>query len=1048
MILSDTSVVRPVFATVLALLLVIFGFVAYGMLPLREYPDIDPPVVTIETNYVGAAATVIDSQITQVIEERIAGIEGVDFIESQSEDGRSQITVRFKVNRDINEAANDIRDRVSSAAEDLPPAADPPEVQKLDANQDVIVWWNLTSDRLTLPELTDYANRYLVDRFSTLEGVARVRIGGEQPYAMRVWLDRDALAARNLTPDDVEQALRNENVELPAGAVESISRQFTVRVARAFSTAEDFSRLVIARSDDNAYLVRLGDVARVERGTEEDRNLFRGNTVPMVGLGLVRQSTANTLEVSLASRELVAQLNPTLPEGMQILPSFDSSVFIEGAVKEVYSTLVIALLLVVVVIFLFLGSPRAILVPAVTLPVSITATFIALLLFGFTVNLLTLLALVLAIGLVVDDAIIVLENVRRRIDEEGETPLVAAYYGSRQVAFAVVSTTLVLVAVFVPIAFLQGDVGRLFSEFALTMAAAVVFSSFVALSLSPMLASKLLKANETQNLLHRWVESTLTVSRRVYARILSAVLRLRWLALAVFAGLFAFTVWLFNELPTEYTPREDRGAFFVIVNGPEGATYDYMSAYMDEIEARMMEFVEAGEITRLLVRAPRSFGGVTTFNTGMAIVVLDDRENRRPGWEIMRDVQARLSDLTGVRAFPIMRQGFGGGQQQPFRFVLGGASSYQELAEWRDILLARIAEDNPGLVDIDSDYKETQPQLEVHIDYQRAADLGVNIGAIGRTLETMLGSRRATTYIDAGEEYDVILEGERDDKRRAASLENIYVRSDTTGQLIPLSNVVTLEEYAGSTTLNRYNRNRAITLDAALEKGVALGVALERVEELAREHLPETLVIDYKGQSLDLKKSSGSLLFVFVLGLVVVFLVLAAQFESFIHPLVIMLGVPLAIGGALFGLWITDNSLNLYSQIGLVMLIGLAAKNGILIVEFANQLRDAGKPFDEALMEASTLRLRPILMTGVTTVAGAVPLVMAFGAGAETRSVIGIVVVWGVSVSMLLTLFIIPVLYSLLARNTGSPQRVRQQLEAEQRAANTLHESAESGPAS
>ncbi len=1043
MILSDTSVKRPVFASVLALLLVIFGLVAFSMLPLREYPDIDPPVVTVETNYRGAAASVVDSQITQIVEERIAGVEGVEYIESQSQDGRSQITIRFAINKDVNEAANDIRDRVSGILDDLPAEADPPEVQKLDANQEVIIWWNLTSERLTLPELTDYAERYLVDRFSTLEGVARVRVGGSQRYAMRVWLDRQALAARDLTASDVEAALRAENVELPAGSIESRSRQFTARVARSFETAEDFGRLVIARGPDN-YLVRLGDVARVERGTEEDRNLFRGNTVPMVGIGLERQSTANTLEVSRVSTALVEELNGTLPEGMQILPSFDSSVFIEGAVKEVYSTLGIALVLVVLSIFLFLGSPRAILIPAVTVPVSMTATFIALLLFGFTVNLLTLLALVLAIGLVVDDAIIVLENVRRRIDEEGETPLVAAYRGSRQVAFAVVSTTLVLVAVFVPIAFLQGDIGRLFSEFALTMAAAVAFSSFVALTLSPMLASKVLKSRGDENRLSRWVDSTLLTSRRIYARMLVVVLRWRWVSLLGVIALFGFSGWLFSQLPSEYTPREDRGAFFIIVNGPEGATYEYMTDYMDEIELRMMKYVDAGEVTRLLVRAPRSFGTVTTFNTGIVIVVLEDWAQRRGGWEIMGDVQKDLSDLSGVRAFPVMRQGFAGGQTQAFQLVIGGAGDYQQLAEWRATLLEKIEEDNPGLVNIDSDYKETQPQLEIAIDYNSAADMGVNISNIGRTLETMLGSRRVTTYIDDGEEYDVILEGERSEQRSVSSLSNIYVRSDTTGELIPLSNLVSIEEYAGSTTLNRYNRNRAITIEASLADGVALGDALDHVEALAREHLPETLVIDYKGQSLDLRKAGGSLLFVFLLGLLVVFLVLAAQFESFVHPLIIMLGVPVAIGGALFGLWITDNSLNLYSQIGLVMLIGLAAKNGILIVEFANQLRDAGRSFDDALVEASTLRLRPILMTGATTVAGAIPLVIAFGAGAETRSVIGIVVVSGVSVSTILTLFVIPLLYSLLARRTSSPDAVRQRLEEEEAQADAAAENSRS----
>ena len=1030
MILSDTAVLRPVFATVVSLLLIIFGLVAYQTLPLREYPDIDPPIVTIDTTYRGASASIIDSQVTQIIEENIAGIEGVEYIESRSEDGRSQITVRFSIDRDVSEAANDVRDRVSRILPDLPVEADQPEIEKQDANQDVVVWWNLNSDRMSVPELTDYAERYLVDRFSNLKGVARVRVGGAQPWAMRVWLDAELLAAHNLTVDDVEQALRQENVELPAGSIESVDRQFTVRVQRAFSTAEDFAQLVVARGADN-HLVRLRDVALVERGTEEQRSLFRGNGIPMVGIGLERQSTANTLEISRSAAQLAEQLNATLPEGMRLSPSFDSSIFIEGAIKEVYRTLAIALVLVVLAIFLFLGSPRAVLVPAITLPVSMTATFIALMVFGFTVNLLTLLALVLAISLVVDDAIIVLENIRRRIDEEGETPLVAAFRGTRQVGFAVVSTTLVLIAVFVPIAFLSGDVGKLFAEFALTMAAAVVFSSFVALTLSPALASKILRRNDGNHRLVRAVDWTLQRSRYVYGSALQLALRLRWLTVLLFAGLSVLSVWLITLLPNEYTPIEDRGVFMIMVNGPEGATYDYMVEYMDEIESRVMDLVESGEVSRIMVRAPRSFGAITTFNTGMLNVVLNDWADRRPATEIIEELRERFADLSGVRIIPIMRQGFGAGRDQPFQLVIGGAGTYQELAEWRDILLDKLAQDNPGLINIDTDYKETQPQLEVHIDYDRAAALGVNINTIGRTLETMLGSRRVTTYLDDGEEYDVILESEKLDKRTPSSMNNIYVRSATSGALIPLSNLITIEEYAGSTNLNRYNRNRAITIDASMLPGLALGDALDHVEQLARDNLPETLVIGYKGQSLDLRNAGGSMKFVFMLGALVIFLVLAALFESFVHPLVIMLGVPMAIGGGLIGLWLTGNSLNLYSQIALLMLIGLAAKNGILIVEFANQLRDAGRSFDEALLQASILRLRPILMTGVTTIAGAIPLILASGAGAETRSVIGIVVVWGVTVSMFVTLILIPVLYSLLARRTSSPQAVRRQLEQE-----------------
>ncbi|MDX5444919.1 MAG: efflux RND transporter permease subunit [Zoogloeaceae bacterium] len=1030
MMLSDVSVKRPVFASVLALLLVIFGLVSYEQLPLREYPDIDPPVVSIQTTYQGAASAIIETQITERLEDAIAGIEGIEYVESQSRDGESRITMRFSINRDIEAAANDVRDAVSRVVSRLPDEADPPQIQRVDSNADVIVWWNFTSDRHTVPQLTDYAERYLVDRFSVLDGVAQVRIGGARSYAMRVWLDRNALAARLLTVSDVEAALRQENVELPAGSIQSATRLFSVRVQREFQTAEEFAQLVIARGEDG-YLVRLGDVARVERGTVEDRSLFRGNGESMIGLGIIKQSTANTLDVAHAVRAEVERINNTLPEGMEIAPSFDSSVFIEGAVREVYSTLAIATVLVVLTIFLFLGSVRAILVPAIAVPVSLVATFIALRVFGFSVNLLTLLALVLAIGLVVDDGIIVLENIRRRMDEYGESALVAAFRGTRQVGFAVVSTTLVLISVFVPISFLQGDIGRLFSEFALTMAAAVAFSSFVALSVSAMLASKLLRPRDDTHRVVQVVDRIVNWLRRRYAVALQAMLRVRLLALAGFVALFGVLGLLYTQLDSEYAPREDRGVFFILVTGPEGATYSVMENYMTEIERRLMPYTETGEISRLLVRSPRGHNETSIFNSGIVIAVLDDWSRRRPANQIMNEIRGKLSDLSGIRFSVVMRQGFGARTQNPVQFVIGGAGTYQELAQWRDTLLAKIEENNPGLTDLDWDYKETQPQLEVRIDYARAAELGVTVSNIGRTLETMLGGRRVTTYIDNGREYDLIVEGERERQMSPDALENLYVRSDRSGELIPLSNVVRLENFADSTVLNRYNRVRAITISAGLADDLPLGVALDHLENLAREHLPENVIIDYKGQSLDFKTASGSMGFIFVLGLIVVFLVLAAQFESWVHPFIIILGVPFAVGGGLLGLWLTGFTLNLYSQIGLVMLIGLAAKNGILIVEFANQLRDQGKALHEAVVEASVIRLRPILMTGITTVAGAIPLILASGAGAETRQVIGIVVMFGVALSTVLTLFIIPLFYELLARHTGSPDDVKHRLEAE-----------------
>ena len=1030
MILSDISVKRPVFASVISLLLVVFGLVAFDRLPLREYPDIDPPVVTIEINYPGASANVVETGITRLIEERISGVEDIRFIESTSEDGRSVVTVEFNTGRDVDGAANDIRDRVSGILSELPDEADPPEIQKVDSNDDPIMWLNLTSDRMTVPELTDYAERHLVDYFSVLSGVSRVRIGGGQSFAMRIWTDRQAMAARGLTVSDIEDALRAENLELPAGSIESAKRAFTVRVERAFQTAEEFQRLALKRGDDG-HIVRLADVARVERGTEEDRTFFRGNGVPMVGLGIIKQSTANTIDVARGAKAEMLRLNQNLPEGMELRQSYDTSVFVEGAIKEVYKTLLIAICLVVLVIFLFLGSVRATLVPAVTVPIAIIATFIMLNVFGFSVNLLTLLALVLAIGLIVDDSIVVLENIHRRMDERGESPLVAAFRGTRQVGFAVIATTLVLIAVFVPIAFLQGDIGRLFSEFSLTMASAVFFSSVVALSLCPMLASKVLKKRAGDRRSNRRIDRFYRAVRIRYRRVLKSAIRHPVLVLGVFLVLIGATVWLFRQIPSEYTPKEDRGAFFVLVNGPEGATFGYMEEYMDEIERHLMSYIDNNEATRLLVRAPRTFGRIANFNSGIAIFVLNDWSLRRPAWAIMDEVRRQISELPGVRAFPVMRQGFGASIQKPLQFVIGGGT-YQELAQWRDTLLERIEADNPGLIELDWDYKETKPQVQVNIDYDRSAEMGVTIENIGRTLETMLGSRRVTTYISEGEEYDVILEGERETQRTPTDLQNIFVRSSRSGDLIPLANLVSLEEFADSSELNRYNRVRAITLEANLAGSLILGDALAYMEGLVKEHLPANVVIDYKGQSRDYKQSAQSIVFIFLLGILVVFLVLAAQFESYIDPLVIMLTVPLAMVGGLLGLYFTGSTLNIYSQIGLVMLIGLAAKNGILIVEFANQLRERRHSFYHALLKASEIRLRPIVMTAITTAAGTTPLILTSGAGAETRMVIGIVVLSGILSATLFTLLVVPVAYGLLARRTDLPGSVARRLQKEQ----------------
>uniref|UniRef100_UPI00404833DE efflux RND transporter permease subunit n=1 Tax=Shewanella baltica TaxID=62322 RepID=UPI00404833DE len=1027
MILTDLSVKRPVFASVISLLLVAFGLVSFDKLPLREYPNIDPPVVSIDTNYRGASAAVVESRITQLIEDRISGVEGIRHVSSSSSDGRSSVTLEFDISRNIEDAANDVRDRISGLLDNLPEEADPPEVQKANGGDEVIMWLNLVSDQMTTLELTDYTNRYLADRFSVVDGVARMRIGGGKVYAMRIWLDRQALASRSLTVADVEAALRAENVELPAGSIESKERHFTVRLERGYRTAEDFANLVITQGEDG-YLVKLGDVARVEIGSEEERIMFRGNKEAMIGLGVSKQSTANTLEVARAVNALVDKINPTLPAGMSIKRSYDSSVFIEASIKEVYQTLFTAMILVIIVIYLFLGSVRAMLIPAITVPVSLLGTFIVLYALGYTINLLTLLAMILAIGMVVDDAIVMLENIHRRI-EEGDSPLKAAFLGAREVAFAVIATTLVLVAVFMPITFLEGDLGKLFKEFAVTMSAAVLFSSIVALTLTPMMCSKLLKPSSQDSWLVRKVDGIMTkVSNRYQLSLKSAMAHPLLMSILVLIALGS-SAYLAQKVPQEFAPQEDRGSLFLMVNGPQGASYEYIESYMNEVENRLMPLVDTGDIKRLLIRAPRGFGRAADFSNGMAIVVLEDWGKRRPVKEVIADINKRLADLAGVQAFPVMRQAFGRGVGKPVQFVIGGPS-YEELARWRDIMMQKAAQ-NPKLLGLDHDYKETKPQLRVVIDRDRAASLGVSISNIGRTLESMLGSRLVTTFMRDGEEYDVIIEGERGNQNTAADLQNIYVRSERTQELIPLSNLVTVEEFADASSLNRYNRMRAITIEASLEDGYSLGEALDYMNQLARAYLPAEAVISYKGQSLDYQESGSSMYFVFLLALGIVFLVLAAQFESYIHPMVIMLTVPLATVGALIGLWLTGQSLNIYSQIGIIMLVGLAAKNGILIVEFANQLRDKGVDFDKAIIQASAQRLRPILMTGITTAAGAVPLVMAAGAGAETRFVIGVVVLSGILLATLFTIFVIPAAYGLFARNSGSPEAIAQQLEKE-----------------
>ncbi len=1025
--ISDTSVKRPVMATVFCALLVAFGVISFDRLPLREYPDIEPAVISVGTSYPGASAAVVENKITEVIEDQIAGVEGIKSITSTSQDGRSTLRIEFRLGRDIDNAANDIRDRVSRILDELPEEAEPPEVEKAGDDDTVIYWIHLVEPSMTALELTDYVRRYLEDRFSALDGVSRVRITGEQVYSMRIWLDRNALVARGLTVSDVEDAVRRENIELPAGTLQSVERDFVIRVERAYQSADDFRQLVVRRGDDG-YLVRLGDVARVELGSAERRSLFRGNGESMVGMGIVKQSTSNALTVANAVSDEVDRINASLPDGMRIVKSYDKSLFVRASVKEVYRTLVIAAVLVVIVIFLFLGDPRSVLVPAATVPISLMSTFTLLWAFDYSINLLTLLALVLSIGLVVDDCIVVLENIHRRL-AKGESPLVAAYKGSRQVAFAVVATTAVLIAVFVPITFLEGNLGKLFSEFAVAMAVAVVFSTIVALTLAPVICSRLLTNESTHNRLADFVEGLTSALETRYRNLLQKVLKAPALTVVILVASIGVSGWLFQQVPQEYAPSEDRGILFMVVQAPEGSSFDYTVRQLYQVEERLMPLVDSGEIKRLLIRAP-SWGAGEAFNGAFSILVLEPWDSgRRSTFEILADARQRISDIPGARIFIRSQRALGGDSNPPVQFFIGG-NTYEDLDDWQSQLMLDVSRE-PMFVGADTDFKPTKPQLRVRIDRDRAGDLGVNLLDVSRTLETLMGNRKVTTFVLAGKEYDVILEGDRADQGSLTDLNNIYVRSGVTGQLIPLSNLVTLKDQADAGQLNRYNRVRGITLTSNLAEGVSLGEALEWLENWVSDNLPNEASVDYKGESLEYKEAGRSVAFIFGLALLVVFLVMAAQFESYVHPFIILLTVPLALVGGLGGLLIFGQTLNIFSQVGLIMLVGLATKNGILIVEFINQLRDAGCDFDEAILNGAAFRLRPIMMTGFTTVFGAIPLVLSTGPGYESRMVIGIVVMCGVAVASMITLFAVPVAYKLLAKNTTAPGAVAKELERE-----------------
>jgi len=1007
--ISDLCIRRPVFATVLSLTVMLIGVVSYTRLPVREYPKIDEPVVTVDTTYRGASAEIIESRVTKPLEDSLAGIEGVDVITSISRQENSQITVRFKLERNPDSAASDVRDRVSRVRNKLPTDVDEPVIAKVEADANPIIWLAFSSDVHSALEVTDVANRIVKPRFQTLPGAADVRIFGERKYAMRVWLDRERLAAYGLTPADVEDALRRQNVEVPAGRIESSQREFSVVAQTDLARPEQFAAIVVRQVVDmrgESYPVRIGDLGRVEIGAASERSTVRFNGRPAVALGVVKQATANPLELSKALRAALPKVTEELPKGMTVNIAYDSSVFIDRSIDAVFTTIGEAIVLVLAIIFFFLRNVRATLIPLVTIPVSLIGAFALMFILGFTINTLTLLALVLAIGLVVDDSIVVLENIFRHV-EAGMPRRQAALQGAKEIGFAVVAMTITLAAVYAPVAFMTGRTGKLFVEFALTLAGAVIVSGFVALTLSPMMCSLLLRHEEKHGRAFVVVERLLEALTNGYRRVLAAALERRWIVMLAFVVVAGASVFLMKTLKSELAPVEDRGIILGVFLGPEGATLDYTDKYARQLEGI---YRETRDVERYFV-----VSGNPTVSQGISFIGLSDWKARaRNSLAVVRELFPKFMGIPGVLAFPVTPPSLGQSpRERPISFVVVTSASYAELQTVADKLIAEVAK-NPGITNVDTDLKLNKPELSVRLNRDKAADTGVEVETVGRTLETMLGGRQVTRFKQDGEQYDVIVQVAGADRRSPGDIGDIYVRG-RNGGMIPLDNLVDVDERVSPRELNHFGQRRALTISANLAPGYTVGEALRFMEGAADRVLPAGYAVDYAGQSREFKTSSASLALTFVLALAFIYLVLAAQFESFRDPFIIMLTVPLSMTGALLALWLSGGTLNVYSQIGLVTLVGLITKHGILIVEFANQLQEKGLAIKAAVIDAAVLRLRPILMTTGAMVLGAVPLALAAGAGAESRQQIGWVIVGGLLLGTFFTLFVVPTVYTLLA---------------------------------
>ena len=1006
--LAEVSIRRPVLAVVMSLLIVLIGAVSFKSLSLREYPKIDEPTVTVTTRYVGASAEVVESQVTKPLEDSIAGIDAVDVITSISRAEQSQITVRFRLEKDADTAAAEVRDRTSRVRNRLPQAIEEPVIAKVEADAFPVIWLAFSSDTLNPLQINDLVNRVVKPRLQTVTGVADVRIFGERKYAMLVSLDHARLSSYKLTPQDVEDAIRRSNLELPAGRIESTNREFSVSSQTDLTRPGQFGDIVIRSV--NGFSVKLRDVAQIKEDAANDRSAVRLNGRPAISAGVIRQATANPLELSKGVREMIPRLKADLPGDMAIEVANDNSVFIDRSIKNVFTTIVEAVVLVALVIFVFLRTIRASIIPIITIPVSLIGAFAMMALAGFTINTLTLLALVLAIGLVVDDAIVVLENIYRHI-EEGLDPFSAAIKGVREISFAVVAMTMTLAAVFAPLAFTPGRTGKLFGEFALALAGAVIVSGFVALTLAPMLSSKLLRHNPNPSWFDRSMERMLTGLSNGYESLLTFILiRARWVVVLVMIGSGAGIAMIYPTMKQELAPLEDRGVILATVNAPDGSTLEYTDRYARSLERFGQAYPEFDRIFA-------NMGNPTVGQGSVVYRAVDWDERKRTTLEIARELGGKFNSLPGVNAFPITPPSLGQGfRERPLNFVIQTSDSYQNLNQLTRQLMDEVAK-NPGILSPDVDLRLNKPELRIEVDRVKAAELGVSIEVVARTIETMLGGRVVTRYKRDAEQYDVIVQTLAASRNTPDDIDVIQVRgrNDT---MIPLSSLVKVRESVSPRELNHFGQRRSVSITANLAPDYSLGEAIKFMDETAAKVLKPGYTTELNGTSREFKNSQGALVIVFVLALLFIFLVLSAQFESFIDPFVIMLSVPLSMIGALLALKWTGGSLNVYSQIGLITLVGLITKHGILIVEFTNQLREQGMGMQEALIKASAQRLRPILMTTGAMVLGAVPLALATGAGAESRTQIGWVIVGGMSLGTLLAIFVVPTMYSLLARKS------------------------------